>query len=171
MSGIYIFIIKKLLQFRNSWYLRCDRSHWWEQLYLWTWAAWAGSGTFGWQVNQLILNICRQINQPYLSISRITALSIYLSFYLSIYLARQINQLILNIYTDISIHLTVYSFVSLKPWINCMLHVKRAFNHMKSLVVIGSVSPRWRIQGTCAPRLAFFCMFIYCSVMSIYQYI
>ena len=28
-----------------------------------------------------------------------------------------------------------------------MLHVKKAFDHIKSLVEIGSVSPRWRSQG------------------------
>ena len=48
----------------------------------------------------------------------------------------------------------------LKPWLNCILLVKKAFNHLKSLVVIGSVSPRWRSQGTRRASLYFACLSI-----------
>ena len=43
------------------------------------------------------------------------------------------------------------------------LHVaclEKAFNHIKSLVVIGSVSPRCRLQGTCQASLYFACLSI-----------
>ena len=41
-----------------------------------------------------------------------------------------------------------------------MLHVKKASNHIKSLVVIGSVSQRWHSQGTRRASLSFACLSI-----------
>ena len=70
-----------------------------------------------------------------------------------------IYQYYLSIYQSILLVYCIYAysllFVFFKLWLSCMLHAKKAFNHMKYLVVIGFVNPRWRSQGTLRATLSF----------------
>ena len=80
--------------------------------------------------------------------------SFYLSFYLSLY-----QPIYLSIYQCLL-------FVFLKPWLNCMLHVKKlSFQPYKIFGFDRFCKSNMALTGY-PPGLALFCIFIYCSVMS-----
>ena len=60
-------------------------------------------------------------------------------------------------------------FMFLKPWLNCMLHVKNSFQPYKIFGCDRFCQAKLALTGF-PPGLALFCMFIYCSVISIPAY-